>query len=97
MQLRRKIFASETSRTHLGNIMAREWTQVVASSNDDAGPTGRPGGPRLGDDELLLVTTADNQSVLPMALGSGLRGGIRMSGDVLGVRVPLRDLETTRP
>lgn len=51
---------------------------------------------RLGDDELVLMTGADNQAVLPMVLGSGLRGRIRMSGDVLSVRVPLRDLETTR-
>nr|WP_243395245.1 GNAT family N-acetyltransferase [Nocardioides currus] len=51
---------------------------------------------RLGDDELVLVTGADNQAVLPMVLGSGLRGRIRMSGEVLSVRVPLRDLEATR-
>ena len=51
---------------------------------------------RLGDDELMLMTNADNQAVLPMVLGSGLRGRIRMSGDVLSVRVPLRDLEATR-
>ncbi len=51
---------------------------------------------RLGDDELVLVTGADNQAVLPMVLGSGLRGRIRMSGDELSVRVPLRDLEVTR-
>ncbi len=51
---------------------------------------------RLGDDELVLMTGADNQAVLPMVLGSGLRGRIRMSGDVLSVRVPLRDLESTR-
>lgn len=48
---------------------------------------------RLGDDELMLMTGADNQAVLPMVLGSGLRGRIRMSGDELSVRVPLRDLE----
>ncbi|WP_310525727.1 GNAT family N-acetyltransferase [Nocardioides sp.] len=52
---------------------------------------------RLGDDELVLMTSAHNQAVLPMVLGSGLRGRIRMSGDELSVRVPLRDLETTRP
>lgn len=51
---------------------------------------------RLGDDELVLVTGADNQAVLPMVLGSGLRGRIRMSGDGLTVRVPLRDLEGAR-
>lgn len=47
---------------------------------------------RLGDDELVLRTGADNQAVLPMVLGSGLRGRIRLSGAVLSVRVPLRDL-----
>ena len=47
---------------------------------------------RLGDDELVLVTRADNQAVLPMVLGSGLRGRIRLSGEELTVRVPLRDL-----
>jgi ribosomal protein S18 acetylase RimI-like enzyme len=50
----------------------------------------------LGDDELVLVTSADNQAVLPMVLGSGLRGRIRMSGDDLTVRVPLRDLDGAR-
>ena len=50
----------------------------------------------LGDDELVLVTDADNQAVLPMVLGSGLRGRIRMYGDALTVRVPLRDLEGAR-
>jgi ribosomal protein S18 acetylase RimI-like enzyme len=50
----------------------------------------------LGDDELVLVTGAGNQAVLPMVLGSGLRGRIRMSGDVLTVRVPLRDLTRAR-
>ena len=50
----------------------------------------------LGDDELVLETGADNLAVLPMVLGSGLRGRIRMSGDVLSVRVPLRDLKPAR-
>ena len=50
----------------------------------------------LGDDALVLVTDADNQAVLPMVLGSGLRGRIRMDGDALTVRVPLRDLEGAR-
>jgi GNAT superfamily N-acetyltransferase len=50
----------------------------------------------LGDEELVLVTESDNQAVLPMVLGSGLRGRIRMSGDGLTVRVPLRDLEPSR-
>ncbi len=46
----------------------------------------------LGDEELVLTTSADNQAVLPMVLGSGLRGRIRLAGDALTVRVPLRDL-----
>ena len=50
----------------------------------------------LGDEELVLVTRADNQAVLPMVLGSGLRGRIRLSGDDLTVRVPLRDLARPR-
>jgi len=50
----------------------------------------------LGDEELLLVTRADNQAVLPMVLGSGLRGRIRLSGEELTVRVPLRDLARSR-
>lgn len=49
-------------------------------------------GSRLGIQELLLVTQADNQAVLPMVLGAGLRGRIRLAADVLTVRVPLRDL-----
>lgn len=50
----------------------------------------------LGDEELLMVTRADNQAVLPMVLGSGLRGRIRLSGEELTVRVPLRDLARPR-
>ena len=49
-----------------------------------------------GADEILLTTRADNQAVLPMVMAAGLRGRIRMSGDELSVRVPLRDLEATR-
>jgi GNAT superfamily N-acetyltransferase len=52
---------------------------------------------RLGDEELVLVTRADNQAVLPMVLGAGLRGRIRLSGEELTVRVPLRDLTRPRP
>ena len=50
----------------------------------------------LGDDEMTLVTTADNRAVLPLVLGSGLRGRIRMSGAELYVRVPVRELTATR-
>jgi ribosomal protein S18 acetylase RimI-like enzyme len=42
--------------------------------------------------EVVLTTRADNQAVLPMVLGAGLRGRIRMSADVLTVRVPVRTL-----
>lgn len=50
----------------------------------------------LGDDELALVTTADNRAVLPLVLGSGLRGRIRLSGTELHVRLPVRDFTATR-
>jgi len=43
--------------------------------------------------EIVLSTNADNQAVLPMVLAAGLRGRIRMAGDTLTVRVPLRDLK----
>jgi GNAT superfamily N-acetyltransferase len=46
----------------------------------------------LGADELLLTTRADNQAVLPMVLGAGLRGRIRMAADRLTVRVPVGQL-----
>lgn len=49
-------------------------------------------GAASGIQELLLVTRADNQAVLPMVLAAGLRGRIRLAADVLTVRVPLRDL-----
>ena len=45
-----------------------------------------------GADELVLVTESDNAAVLPMVLGAGLRGRIRMAGGELTVRVPVRDL-----
>jgi ribosomal protein S18 acetylase RimI-like enzyme len=50
----------------------------------------------LGDEAMVLVTRADNQAVLPMVLGSGLRGRITLTGDELTVRVPLRDLAPPR-
>lgn len=50
----------------------------------------------LGADELLLTTRADNQAVLPMVLGAGLRGRIRMAADVLTVRVPVGGLRPLR-
>ena len=47
-------------------------------------------------DELVLVTGSDNAAVLPMVLGAGLRGRIRMAGGELTVRVPVRDLRPLR-
>jgi ribosomal protein S18 acetylase RimI-like enzyme len=37
--------------------------------------------------EIVLTARADNQAVLPMVLAAGMRGRIRMSGDVLTVRI----------
>lgn len=45
-----------------------------------------------GATEILLTTRADNQAALPMVLGAGLRGRIRMTDDVLTVRVPVAGL-----
>lgn len=47
----------------------------------------------LGAAEMLLTTRSDNQAVLPMVLAAGMRGRIRMAGDRLTVRVPVRDLK----
>jgi GNAT superfamily N-acetyltransferase len=46
-----------------------------------------------GMGEILLTTEADNQAVLPMVLAAGLRGRIRMSAEVLTVRIPVRELK----
>jgi len=46
----------------------------------------------LGADQILLTTGSDNQAVLPMVLGAGLRGRIRMAADELTVRVPVGGL-----
>jgi ribosomal protein S18 acetylase RimI-like enzyme len=46
-----------------------------------------------GADEVLLTTAADNEAVLPMVLGAGLRGRIRMAADELTVRVPVGGLK----
>lgn len=54
----------------------------------------------LGAEAVLLTTRADNQAVMPMVMASGLRGRIRMAGDVLTVRIGVRDLRplsTARP
>lgn len=45
-----------------------------------------------GAQDILLTTRADNQAVLPLVLAAGLRGRIRMSGDALTVRIPVREL-----
>lgn len=45
-----------------------------------------------GADEVLLRTSAGNQAVLPLVLAAGLRGRIRLAGDELTVRVPVREL-----
>ncbi len=47
---------------------------------------------RVGADELVVRTRADNQAVMPMVLSAGMRGRIRMAGDELTVRIPLRDV-----
>ena len=47
----------------------------------------------LGAAEILLTTESDNQAVLPMVLAAGMRGRIRMAGDLLTVKVPVRDLK----
>ena len=49
-----------------------------------------------GADEIVLTTRSDNPAVLPMVLAAGLRGRIRMAGDQLTVRIPLRDLKPLR-
>jgi ribosomal protein S18 acetylase RimI-like enzyme len=46
----------------------------------------------LGVEEVVLTTRADNQAVLPMVMAAGLRGRIRMAGDVLTVRIGVRAL-----
>jgi ribosomal protein S18 acetylase RimI-like enzyme len=45
-------------------------------------------------DEIVLRTAADNPAVLPLVLGTGLRGRIRMGSDDLTVRIPVRRLAT---
>lgn len=43
-------------------------------------------------DEIVVRTVADNPAVLPLVLGTGLRGRIRMGADDLTVRIPVRRL-----
>ena len=49
-----------------------------------------------GAGEVLLSSSAGNPAVLPMVLAAGLRGRIRLVGDTLTVRVPVRDLRPLR-
>jgi GNAT superfamily N-acetyltransferase len=43
-------------------------------------------------EEIVVRTAADNAAVLPLILGTGLRGRIRMGTDELTVRIPVRRL-----
>ncbi len=52
---------------------------------------------RQGDaHEIVVRTAADNQAVLPLVLGTGLRGRIRMGSDDLTVRIPVHQLAGVR-
>ncbi|MCD4524645.1 GNAT family N-acetyltransferase [Nocardioides sp. cx-173] len=54
----------------------------------------------LGAEAILLTTRSDNQAVMPMVMAAGMRGRIRMAGEVLTVRITVRDLRplaVTRP
>ncbi|MDP2773465.1 MAG: GNAT family N-acetyltransferase [Nocardioides sp.] len=46
----------------------------------------------LGADAIVLATRSDNQAVMPMMMAAGMRGRIRMAGDVLTVRIGVRAL-----
>jgi ribosomal protein S18 acetylase RimI-like enzyme len=47
-------------------------------------------------EEIVVRTAADNQAVLPLVLGTGLRGRIRMGSDDLVVRIPVHQLAGVR-
>jgi ribosomal protein S18 acetylase RimI-like enzyme len=47
-------------------------------------------------EEIVVRTAADNQAVLPLVLGTGLRGRIRMGSDDLTVRIPVQQLAGVR-
>ena len=47
----------------------------------------------FGADAIVLTTRSDNQAVMPMMMAAGMRGRIRMAGDVLTVRIGVRDLK----
>lgn len=46
----------------------------------------------LGAEAIVLTTRSDNQAVMPMVMAAGMRGRIRMAGDVLTVKIGVRDL-----
>lgn len=50
---------------------------------------------KLGADEILLTTHSGNQAVLPMVLAAGVRGRIRMAGELLTVRVPVKEFASS--
>jgi len=50
----------------------------------------------MGAEEIVLTTASGNQAILPMVMAAGLRGRIRLSGDVLVVRVPVGGLKPLR-
>ncbi|MBF4160162.1 GNAT family N-acetyltransferase [Nocardioides acrostichi] len=45
-----------------------------------------------GVQEIVLSASSDNQAVMPMVLGAGLRGRIRVAGGQLTVRIALRQM-----
>ena len=47
-------------------------------------------------EEIVVRTAADNQAVLPLVLGTGLRGRIRMGSEDLTVRIPVHQLAPVR-
>jgi GNAT superfamily N-acetyltransferase len=47
----------------------------------------------MGAQAILLTTRSDNQAAMPMMMAAGMRGRIRMAGDVLTVRIGVRDLK----
>lgn len=47
----------------------------------------------LGSDEVVLTFRAGDPAVTPLVLAAGLRSRIRMAGEHLTVRLPLRDLK----
>lgn len=82
-------------RRRTGPATPRGTLSRVARCCGDAG-VNIVGSAALGDDELALMTTADNRAVLPLVLGPGMRGRIRLSGSELHVRLPVRDFTPTR-